>query len=396
MAAPDVEAQIAEIQAALTSRCEELGVQVADEVWRKVSFYPSAGRPEGIGEIRQSCTANLRFILDGLSPAGMFDTAVAIKTGVDDAEAGIPLQALMEAYRIGCQMVWDEIITLADARPHIGKEALIRATERIWMAQDVLTRAAASGYRDETVRQAVAHESARAALVEALFEGQVTEQTTLWEVAAMLRLPVRGPYVVVAAHCPAIGTPALPDIEAKLSPFGIRSAWRLLPDVQLGLVHLSSDDMLDSLKRVLTRVAATRIGVSSPFDNLTHVVDAVTYARIALSSDRPDGSLLAVFDADSLAIAAVSAPRVMKQITETILGSLDGLDAHDRDTLLATFRAWVACRGSVATASERLFCHPNTVRHRLKRIEKMTGKSLDHPRELAELCLAVEIDLRLP
>jgi len=395
MSARNLEDQIAEIQAALIARCEELGKRAAENIWRKVSFYPAAGRPEGIREVTQSCTANLRYLFAGLGPAGAFDTDVAIQTGIDDAEAGIPVQALMDAYRIGCQLIWEEIIALASSRPHIGKEALIRATARIWSAQEKLTQAAVQGYRDETVRRAVAHETARAALVEALFEGRAGEQITLWEVAAMLRLPTRGPYVVVAADCANVGSPALPEIEAKLRSFDIESAWRLLPDVQLGLVHVSSAQKLAMLKHVLGRAAAARIGMSSRFSELSRVADGVTYARIALSSERPDGSLLAVFDADSLAIAAVSSPRVMKEITTTVLAGMSELDAHDRETLYTTFRRWSSCGGSVATTAEQLFCHPNTVRHRLKRIEKMTGKSLDHPRELAELCLAFEIDLRL-
>lgn len=396
MPAPGLEEQIAEMQAALTERCEELGARAADSIWRKVRFYSAAGRPEGIREIEESCTANLRFLFAGLGQPGAFDTAVATQTGVDDAEAGIPLQALMDAYRIGCQLIWEEIIVLASARPHIGKEALIRATARIWSAQDVLTAAAVKGYRDETVRQAVAQESTRAALVEALFAGQVTEQVTLWEVASMLRLPARGPYVVVAADCAAIGIPALPGVEAKLRSYDIESAWRLLPDIQLGLVHISSDSKLHTAKQVLTKITTTRVGVSSRFSDLSHVADGVTYARIALSSERSDDSPLAVFDADSLAIAAVSAPSVMKQITSTVLAGLADLDSNDRETLYTTFRTWADCRGSITATAEQLFCHRNTVRHRLKRIEKSTGKSLDHPRELAELCLAFEVDLRLP
>jgi sugar diacid utilization regulator len=38
-----------------------------------------------------------------------------------------------------------------------------------------------------------------------------------------------------------------------------------------------------------------------------------------------------------------------------------------------------------------LFCHPNTVRHRLRRIEKHTGRSLSRPRDVAELCLMFEV-----
>ena len=34
--------------------------------------------------------------------------------------------------------------------------------------------------------------------------------------------------------------------------------------------------------------------------------------------------------------------------------------------------------------------HPNTVRHRLRRISAATGRSLTAPRDVAELCLALE------
>jgi DNA-binding PucR family transcriptional regulator len=37
----------------------------------------------------------------------------------------------------------------------------------------------------------------------------------------------------------------------------------------------------------------------------------------------------------------------------------------------------------------------NTVRHRLRRIEKHTGLSLSWPRDVAELCLAFEVHYRL-
>jgi DNA-binding PucR family transcriptional regulator len=45
----------------------------------------------------------------------------------------------------------------------------------------------------------------------------------------------------------------------------------------------------------------------------------------------------------------------------------------------------------VRSAAEVLICHPNTVRHRLRRIEKRTGRSLSRPRDVAELCVAFEV-----
>jgi DNA-binding PucR family transcriptional regulator len=37
-----------------------------------------------------------------------------------------------------------------------------------------------------------------------------------------------------------------------------------------------------------------------------------------------------------------------------------------------------------------LFCHRNTVRNRLQRLEELTGRSLEDPRGLAELFVASE------
>jgi DNA-binding PucR family transcriptional regulator len=40
--------------------------------------------------------------------------------------------------------------------------------------------------------------------------------------------------------------------------------------------------------------------------------------------------------------------------------------------------------------------HPNTVRHRLRRIAAATGRSLTAPRDVAELCLALEAARQQP
>jgi DNA-binding PucR family transcriptional regulator len=71
------------------------------------------------------------------------------------------------------------------------------------------------------------------------------------------------------------------------------------------------------------------------------------------------------------------------------------LPDEERERLFETFRVWRENGASVCAAAERLFCHPNTVRHRLRRIEKRTSRSLSRPRDVAELCLAFEVHRRL-
>ena len=67
----------------------------------------------------------------------------------------------------------------------------------------------------------------------------------------------------------------------------------------------------------------------------------------------------------------------------------------EREILFDTFRVWLENDGSLRVAGELLFCHPNTVRYRLHRIEQRTGRSLARPRDVAELSLAFEVHRRL-
>ena len=79
-----------------------------------------------------------------------------------------------------------------------------------------------------------------------------------------------------------------------------------------------------------------------------------------------------------------------------VLGPLLEINPDEREMLLHTLATYFAVQGSAAEAGRRLYCHPNTVRHRLRRIERQTGRSLDDPLASAELCVALEALRRLP
>jgi DNA-binding PucR family transcriptional regulator len=135
--------------------------------------------------------------------------------------------------------------------------------------------------------------------------------------------------------------------------------------------------------------------VSARFDDLRETAQALRYARITLRG-RPDPGLpVTQFDGSILAIAAVSAPEVMVKLVTPTIECFAELADHERDTLFDTFRVWVENDGSLRVVGELLFCHPNTVRYRLHRIEQRTGRSLSRPRDVAELCLAFEVHRRL-
>jgi sugar diacid utilization regulator len=260
---------------------------------------------------------------------------------------------------------------------------------------ELVATALVAGYRDEQKRQMFDDTSRRSGLIDSLLEGRVSDDCSLCEVAGSLRLPINGPFVVIAAQAPTVGDEPLPEIESKLRSLDMFSAWRLLPDLQVGIVHVKSDQKLDKVVALVSRLTTARVGVSAAFGDLRDTPQALHVARMMLRGPTDSASSVAVFDGSILATAAVSAPEVMVQTVGTALDGFGDLADDEREMLFETFRVWQDNDASVNAAAERLFCHPNTVRHRLRRIEKRTGRSLSRPRDLAELCLAFEVHRRL-
>ncbi|HEX7425658.1 MAG TPA: helix-turn-helix domain-containing protein [Mycobacterium sp.] len=266
---------------------------------------------------------------------------------------------------------------------------------RISRFAELIATALVAGYRDEQKRQLLSETSQRPFLIDSVLEGRIFDRWSLWEVASGLRLPANGPFVVIAAEVPAVGSEALPEIESKLRSRDVYSAWRLQPDLQVGIVHVKSDRQLDEILGLVSRLAMNRAGVSARFDDLHDAPHALHFAKVMLRG-RPDHATpVAVFDGSILAIAAVSAPEVMVKSVGNALGGFDDLPDEEREVLYETFRVWQDNDASVRGAAEVLICHPNTVRHRLRRIEKRTGRSLSRPKDVAELCLAFEVHRRL-
>jgi sugar diacid utilization regulator len=388
---------IVELGKLMLARAPRLGAQMADQLCREIDAYRD-GTVVAKDQVAESCVANVTFIFESLNRENDADVAPAERTGTERALAGVPLPAVMTAYRIGFRFMWEE--TLATARAAaIPTDSILDATARVFLAQETFTQAMSNAYRQQLMAQILEREEERSALVEALLSHRITEGQSLWEAADLLRLPTSGPYVVVAAELPAIGKSGLPTVENKLSARDIRSAWRLLPDLHVGIVHLggrATPAVVGKLIEVLGQVATARVGISPPFHELAETSDALRFARLAVTGKPVADSLIAIFDDTPLAVAAVSAPEVMTKIRSSVLGALDTLPANERTVLLATFQAWMEAGGSANDTAAKIYCHPNTVRHRLHRVEELTCRSLSRPKDVAELCLAFEVERRLP
>jgi hypothetical protein len=114
----------------LASNVDQLAQDVASAVRAKVDFYNST-RAVADNDLLASCTENLRYALKSLEDGVAFDTSPAITTGSRRAAAGIPLPAVMDAYRVASYRLWDAIVDIATEKRGISRDTMIQATRRL-------------------------------------------------------------------------------------------------------------------------------------------------------------------------------------------------------------------------------------------------------------------------
>ena len=349
-----------------------------------------------VDDLHQSLQDNLTFMLRNLGCAGSHDLGGPRGTGRRRAEQGAPLAAVLSSLQVGFRFMWDTLVAEAHQTGIISDAELVEIASEVWMLNTLFTTELATAYRDARTDLVLRQDQERSALVEALLEGRIADMATVWEAADLLGLPYQGVFVVVAAEIPAVARHTLPGVECRLHVRGIGSAWQLLPDLQVGIVSLRSQRNTLALVEILRSGAVARVGVSPVYTRLERTSEALHLARIALASSPAGDPTVNLFDDAPLSILVVSSPTTSYRITNTILGPLLDIDPDERDMLLNTLAAFFAFQGSAIEAGKHLYCHPNTVRHRLRRIERQTGRSLQDPRSSAELFVALEALRSLP
>ena len=297
---------------------------------------------------------------------------------------------------VGVPVVVDGRVWGLAAVGSVEPEPMRADTEaRITAFAELIGTVVVAGYRDEQKRLLLTETSQRSNRRDGLIARRGFDDWSLRDIAGYLRLPTSGPFVVIAAHVSAVGDEPLPEIESKLRSLDISSAWRLLPDLQVGVARVTSDEKLAAAVALMSRMTTARVGVSAPFEDLRETPTALHVARVMLRGCGDSGSSVAVFDGSILAAAVVSAPEAMIRTVGPALDGFSDLPAEEREMLFDTFRVWQDNDASVRDAAEVLLCHPNTVRYRLRKIEVRSGRSLSRPKDVVELYLAFEVHRRL-
>ncbi|MFF7723583.1 PucR family transcriptional regulator [Streptomyces luteogriseus] len=334
-------------------------------------------------EVYRSLRHSVTSLLD---PRGTREAAhrCTWRIGVARAEQGLPLDAVLHAFRLGGSLVWQRLVEETTRSEPEDVRLLVHVATDVWNFVDEHCTLVADAYRQAERQLAWRRENRVRLLAAALLDG-TSRIADLPETAERLCLPEHGRYVVVAI---ASGPPHDP-------PAG-ESAYRHSgADVDHGIVLVGDEgdgkadrDPLAALALTAGTPAGCRIGVGSAVTGLAAVGDARRLADLALSICPPEGGTVRLTEHLPEALV-VSCPELGATLTERVLGPLLRLEPADRDVLLDTLVAWFACEGSAQRAGERLYCHRNTVLNRLRRCEQLIGRSLARPHDVVEIGLAL-------
>ncbi|MFJ4817606.1 PucR family transcriptional regulator [Streptomyces sp. NPDC088801] len=334
-------------------------------------------------EVYRSLRHSVTSLLD---PRGTREAAhrCTWRIGVARAEQGLPLDALLHAFRLGGSLVWQRLVEETTRSEPEDIRLLVHVATDVWNFVDEHCTVVADAYRQAERQLAWRRENRVRLLAAALLEG-TSRIADLPETAERLCLPEHGRYVVVAV---AGGRPQDP-------PPGGGAYWHAGAEVDHGIVLVGDEgdgeadrDPLAALTLSTDGSAVCRIGVGSAVTGLAAVSDARRLADLALSICPPDGGTVRLGEHLPEALV-VSCPELGATLTERVLGPLLRLEPADRDVLLDTLVAWFVCEGSAQRAGERLYCHRNTVLNRLRRCEQLIGRSLARPHDVVEISLAL-------
>lgn len=340
-------------------------------------------------EMRQSFMDNARsalVLMTGGYEARADWMAAPLATGRRRAEQGIPLEAVLHLFRLGTELLWEMLLAAARRRSPAELEEFVDSVMLLWQATDRVSTAMVEGYRSREIQLQTRLNRRREQLIRVLVEGRGVDPAVAADAEADLGLPAHGRYVVVLVVCdPAaeemahLPQPAELGMRVVMAPYRDRVVW---------LVELA-EVTADRLAALLTSHLHHRAGMSGEVTGLAEIGIAYQLAEIALHTQPPDAPGVAVLDDRLPEALVVASPRLAQRLADKTLGRVLDLEDEERQVLLETLQAWFRADRSATRAGELLYCHRNTVLNRLRKLEQLTGASLEDDRHQLSCRLAL-------
>ncbi len=324
-------------------------------------------------QLRSSCLSNITAMIDSLTGVSPLDLASARAAGRLKAEQGVPLAALLHAFRLGGRLIWEELMNRSERD---APRALLAMAAELWALVDVYSDAAAEAYRMSVDARTEQDAEGRRRLIRALFADHKANPSAVADAVRTFRIPEYGCFVVVSADASGAG----------VATAGVEAIWESEVDGRAGLLFATSESALTA---VVDGIESGHVGVSAVFTSPSQIPRAVEQARLARTCARAGGVPSTRFESVPVPVLLASHPEAGRDAARQIFGQLMDLPDAEQSSLLGTLDAWFASKGSTTEAASNLHYHRNTVLYRLRRIGELTGRNFLDPAQAAELYVAL-------
>ncbi|MFE0424309.1 hypothetical protein, partial [Streptomyces sp. NPDC058953] len=281
-------------------------------------------------DLAESARLGLDTFLGGLVDPGRAAESgeYAWETGRRRASDGVPLQAVLHAYRIGGTRLWEELVALVVRECPDRTPALAFAAGDVWRRVDRDTALLVEAYRRVTAGLSDGDGRGLRPALRALLRGRA-DPVRVAAFAVCLGLPKRGRYAVALLRGPGAERADTDPVHEVVD--GVALFWCPLDGATAVVAHLGARPP-EELTRLVPVAPGARGGVSTVVDGLERLGRARELAGLALAACPADGTLHRL--GDRLARAFVVArPDLAAARAQHGLGALRAVVAPGRGAL---------------------------------------------------------------
>lgn len=371
--------QVADLVARISR--SDAAQEMHDEMRKQIAGYERLSAEMAEAEVLETCRRNLRLWFQWLNSGGAPppDEVLAVRGSVRArAEEGIPLEDVLQAYRLGGRLGWQIL------RRHAGpdeQDVLLDAAELLMLFLDTLSEIVTETYLEERELLVSEEERHTRNLVERIVDGGPLTSGEI-ALAERLAVPVRDRYVPFAIAIHGASPRRHAALAARLRANGCLAVTE--GDRVFGLAEraLEPSDVDDGPRLLIAMTGETRRAA---------LADAREELRLLVDHARRAGQCGVVTpESHAIELLLARSPRVGETLRERVLGPL--MRGGDGADLLRTLRTLVRCGFDRARTSATLHVHRNTLAYRIGRIEELTGLDLGSPRDVARVYLALGVE----
>src|SRR3954454_13204172 len=383
--------EIERVLAALELREGELAEAMLGAILGDIGSYDRPGGEALLSDVREHCRLHVDLLLKSLRAGrdpDRADLGFAREAAARRVHQGIPLDGLLQAFRVGHRTLWQAIVDEAATSP-AGREAAIRLAGDAMEDIDLASTHVAEAYLRESGQLAELIQRRRRDLLENLLAGRLPDDAEtetlglglerdadlLVAVASLEEADDRALAQAANSIAAAIGSRALvvvrQDEVAAVLPLGGKSPAAI--GVALDVARVSAER--EHAIRML-------IGVSGVCRGLGEVGQRYLEPHQALRRSNPDRPIVSLSELSPFEHLVASSDRSTRT---SIAMEATPLTQNGNGALMETLRAYLDSDLDVGRTAEALFVHPNTVRYRLRRISEETGLDTQSFSGLVEL-----------